>query len=130
MPRRPLPEMPATATPRDPHQLEASEVVELLGCDPAQGLSSEEVHRRLHQFGPNELARHRPVSELRRFLMQFVQPLVYILVIATIITALLGEWVDASVIFGIVLVNAIVGFIQEGKAEKAIEETITAANCR
>jgi len=121
MPRRPLPAMPATATPRDPHQLEASEVVELLGCDPVQGLSSAEVHRRLHQFGPNELAQNRPVSELRRFLMQFVQPLVYILVIATVITAFLGEWVDASVIFGIVLVNAIVGFIQEGKAEKAIE---------
>jgi Ca2+-transporting ATPase len=113
--------MHANAILRDPHQLEAAEVVELLGCDPVRGLASAEVHRRLHQFGPNELAQTRPISELRRFLLQFIQPLVYILVIATAVTAFLGEWVDASVIFGIVLVNAIVGFIQEGKAEKAIE---------
>ena len=53
--------------------------------------------------------------------MQFHHPLIYILLAASIITALLGEWVDSSVIFGVVLVNAIVGFIQESRAERALE---------
>ena len=56
-----------------------------------------------------------------RFLLQCHHPLIYILLAATVITALLGEWVDASVIFGVVLVNAIVGFIQESRAERALE---------
>ncbi len=58
---------------------------------------------------------------LIRFLLQFHQPLVYILLAAGTVTLLLQEWVDASVILGVVLVNAFIGFIQEAKAEKAIE---------
>ena len=58
---------------------------------------------------------------LRRLLLQFHQPLIYILLAAGTVTALLQEWVDAGVIFGVVLVNAFIGFIQEAKAVKAIE---------
>ena len=62
-------------------------------------------------LGPNVLPLIRRHGPLIRFMLQFHHPLIYILLTATIITALLGEWVDSSVIFGVVLVNAIVGFI-------------------
>ena len=58
---------------------------------------------------------------VRRFLRQMHSPLVYVLIVAGIVTALLGEYVDASVIFGVVVVNAMVGFIQESKAESALD---------
>jgi Ca2+-transporting ATPase len=56
-----------------------------------------------------------------KFVQQFNQPLVYILLLAGGVAALLGEWVDSSVIFGVVVINAVVGFFQEAKAEKAID---------
>ena len=59
--------------------------------------------------------------EWKRFLLQFHAPLVYILLAAAGITAWLGEWIDSSVIFGVVFINAIIGYIQESKAEHAIE---------
>jgi cation-transporting P-type ATPase F len=103
------------------HQLESEQVVQLLDADVRSGLSSEEVRRRQEKYGPN-LVTPRPHSgPLQRFLLQFHQPLVYILLAAVGITSALGEYVDASVIFGVVLINALVGFIQESRAEKAIE---------
>lgn len=102
------------------HQLSAEEVVQLLEADLDDGLPDEEVRRRRGKFGPNHLTVKKGRSEWIRFLLQFRAPLVYILVAATIVTAMLGEWVDSSVIFGVVLINAIVGYIQEARAEKAI----------
>ena len=61
------------------------------------------------------------VPPWKRFLEQFNQPLVYILLAACVATAFLNEWVDSSVIFGVILINAIIGYIQESKAEKAID---------
>ena len=61
------------------------------------------------------------MSEWKRFLLQFAQPLMYILLIASAVTFVLGEYVDSAVIFGVTFINAIVGFLQESKAEKAIE---------
>ena len=102
------------------HQLQAEEVVRLLDVDLKTGLSSDEVKRRQEKYGPNSVTPRKGASALKRFLLQFAQPLMYILVVASAVTLFLGEYVDASVIFGVVLINAVVGFLQESKAEKAI----------
>ena len=103
------------------HHLEAEEVVRLLEVDLKTGLSADEVKRRQEKCGLNEMTARRGTPAWIKFLQQFNQALVYILLAATAVSAALGEWVDAAVIFGVVFVNAIVGFIQESKAEKAIE---------
>lgn len=105
----------------DTHQLPVHEVLLLLETEASWGLTHDEASRRLQRYGPNVLPLIRRHGPLIRFLLQFHHPLIYILLAATIITALLGEWVDSSVIFGVVLVNAIVGFIQEARAERALE---------
>lgn len=103
------------------HHLPAHEVVLLLESDTAQGLTSAEAAQRLERFGPNVLPKFRRHGPLIRFLFQFHHPLIYVLLAATVVTAFLGEWVDASVIFGVVLVNAVIGFIQESRAEAALD---------
>jgi cation-transporting ATPase F len=103
------------------HHLSAADAVQLLESNLEKGLSLFEVKHRQGRFGPNELKARKPRSPLRAFLKQFAQPLVYLLVLAAGVTAVLAHFVDAAVIFGVVLVNAVVGFLQESKAEKAIE---------
>ncbi len=103
------------------HQLPAEEVARLLDVNLKSGLSVNEARARQMKCGPNRLTARRGTSAWLRFVQQFNQPLVYILLLAVGVTAFLGEWVDSSVILGVVLVNASVGFLQEGKAEKAIE---------
>ncbi len=103
------------------HQLPTEEVVQFLGVNLSTGLMPEEVRRRQREFGPNRVTTRRGTPAWVKFLQQFNQPLVYILLLAVVVTAILGEWVDSSVIFGVVIINAIVGFLQEAKAEKAIE---------
>ncbi|KUG27563.1 cation-transporting atpase [hydrocarbon metagenome] len=102
------------------HHLSPEEVVDLLGTDPHKGLDILEAKRRLADFGPNVLAAKPGKTALERFLLQFHQPLVYILIVAAVVTAVLGEWLDAWVILGVVLVNAVVGYVQEAKAVKAL----------
>ncbi|MDZ4164857.1 MAG: cation-transporting P-type ATPase [Smithellaceae bacterium] len=103
------------------HHLPAEEVIDLLVSDQGKGLDQFEVDNRQKHFGPNAISGKKGQGPLLRFLLQFHQPLIYILIVAGTITALLQEWVDAGVIFGVVLVNAFIGFIQEAKATKAIE---------
>ncbi len=103
------------------HGLPAHEVVLLLETDPHRGLSSDEVSERLARFGPNSLPAGTGAGLLVRILGQFHHPLIYVLLAAGAITAGLGEYVDAAVIFGVVLINAVIGFIQESKAEAALE---------
>jgi Ca2+-transporting ATPase len=114
-------EKPESAEEARWHHLETAEVTRLLDSDLRQGLSSDEAARRLKRFGPNTVSSREGIPEWKRFLFQFNQPLVYILLIACVVTAALGGWVDSGVILGVVLVNAIAGFIQENRAEKAIE---------
>ncbi len=103
------------------HHLDATEVVRLLDVDLAVGLADAEVIRRQKELGPNRVTARRGTPAWLKFLQQFNQPLVYILLVAVGVTAFLGEWVDSSVIMGVVVFNAVVGFLQEAKAEKAIE---------
>ncbi|GAB4468536.1 MAG: cation-transporting P-type ATPase [Elainellaceae cyanobacterium] len=91
-----------------------------LQVDPRLGLSSAEVAQRQEQYGPNELKAAPGKSPLVRFLLQFHQPLLYILLIAGSVKAFLGSWVNAWVIWGVTLINAIIGYVQEAKAESAI----------
>ncbi len=103
------------------HHIPPDEVVALLETDLQKGLDIFEVKHRLQRFGPNVLTPKGGKSPLVRFLLQFNNPLIYILLASSIITAVLKDVLDAVVIFGVVLINAVIGFIQEAKAEKAIE---------
>lgn len=97
------------------------EVLEKTGADLQAGLTTEETQKRKAKYGPNVIPKRKRKTPLELFLQQFNQPLVYILLVASVITALLNEWVDSSVIFGVVFINAIVGYLQESKALKAID---------
>ncbi|HDH52935.1 MAG TPA: cation-transporting P-type ATPase, partial [Nitrospirae bacterium] len=103
------------------HHLPEDEVLDLLESDRENGLDIFEVEHRQKRFGPNVITAKKGKGPLMRFLLQFHQPLIYILMAAGIITSFLQEWVDAGVIFGVVMVNAIIGFMQESKAVKALE---------
>ncbi|MBK8871935.1 MAG: cation-transporting P-type ATPase [Elusimicrobia bacterium] len=103
------------------HQLTAEEALRLLKADRQEGLSSGEVAARQKEHGFNEMTAGKNRNPFLQFLSQFRQPLVYLLVVAGSVTAILQHWVDAGVIFGVVLVNAVVGFLQESKAEKSVE---------
>ncbi len=103
------------------HTLASAEAVQFLGVNASTGLSVEEVLSRQKEFGPNQMTAQQRVSPWIHFLLQFHQPLIYILLASTGIAAAMGEWVDASVIFSVAFINAVVGYLQEAKAEKAIE---------
>lgn len=112
------------------HNLPTEEVVGILETASDKGLDSAEAVRRQEQFGQNRLTQKKGRSPVILFLLQFHQPLVYILLASAGVTTALREWVDAGVIFGVVLVNAVIGFVQEAKAVKAIEalsEAITSS---
>ena len=102
------------------HHLSESEVLDLLETDLDRGLDLFAVENRQERFGPNAITQRKGQGPLVRFLLQFHQPLVYILLAAGLTTAFLQEWVDSSVIFAVVLMNAAIGFLQESKALKAI----------
>ncbi|MBX3251693.1 MAG: HAD-IC family P-type ATPase [Myxococcales bacterium] len=97
-----------------------AEVLEDLGVDPKSGLAPEEAERRLERDGPNKMTARGGKSTLRRLLDQFVQPLIVILIVAAFVSFALGDVVDAIVIGAVVLVNALIGFFQEHRAEQAI----------
>jgi magnesium-transporting ATPase (P-type) len=84
------------------------------------GLSVNEVEKRLETHGYNRITEKKHTSPVKRFLLQFHNFLIYILIAAGVITAALNEWIDASVIFGVVIINAVIGFLQESKAEAAL----------
>ena len=85
------------------------------------GISKEEARQRLAMYGENRLPEIKMRSLWIRFIYQFHNVLIYVLIAAGLITAMLGHWVDASVIFGVVVINAVIGFVQEGKAENALK---------
>jgi magnesium-transporting ATPase (P-type) len=101
--------------------MKAGEVVSGLGTDAEKGLNTEVVKKRQETSGRNEIPRGRKRSTWMRLLLQFHNTLIYVLIAAAIITALMDHWIDTWVILAVILINALIGFIQEGKAEKALE---------
>ncbi|MBI3948231.1 MAG: HAD-IC family P-type ATPase [Armatimonadetes bacterium] len=101
------------------HALPVSEVESALDTGP-HGLSPAEAGSRLVRYGPNQLKEAPPPSDLVILLHQFTSPLIYILVIAALITLYLGDYIDAAVIGVVLLLNAVIGFIQERRAEHAV----------
>ncbi|MBF0254796.1 MAG: HAD-IC family P-type ATPase [Candidatus Omnitrophica bacterium] len=99
----------------------AEEVARLLETHADRGLDTSSIEERMGRFGANRITAQKGEPAWLRFLKQFAQPLVVILLAASGITILLKEWVDGLVIFGVVLVNAIIGFVQESRALKAID---------
>ena len=105
----------------DWHSQPLSALTKSFNVEVDRGLSDVEVQRRIDLYGPNCLSLRSGKSGLRLLSEQFHQPLVYILLVAASVTAFLQEWVDSSVIFGVVLINAVTGFVQEANALKAID---------
>jgi magnesium-transporting ATPase (P-type) len=103
------------------HALSADEVAGTLDTDPATGLDDAEGQRRLGRYGANRLPAARKRGPFLRFVAQLNNILVYVLIGAGFIKLMMGLWLDASIILGVVLLNALLGFIQEGKAEKSLE---------
>ena len=112
--------MSAAGSP-DWHAVEVKDVLHRLATDPATGLDAGEAATRLGQYGPNRLPEGRRRTPLARFLSQLNNILVYVLIAAGFTKLMLNLWVDAAIILGVVVLNALLGFIQEGKAEKALD---------
>ena len=112
-PAKPVPSIAWHAQPAD-------SVLETIASS-RQGLADDQVKLRQARDGRNLLPSPPKRSALLRFLLQFHNLLIYVLLAAAVVTALLGQWVDSGVILGVVVINAIIGYLQEGKAERALE---------
>jgi Ca2+-transporting ATPase len=103
------------------HSIDVKSAINELRVDPAVGLSADEVASRLAEHGPNELAHGEKVSPFVLFFNQFKNILVIILIVATLLSAFVGEYVDAAIILVIIMFCAVLGFVQEYRAEKALD---------
>lgn len=115
---------------QQPHSIPPEDVFSRLATSD-KGLSTKEARVRLAHYGENALPLAPPKPAWLRFLLQFHNVLIYVLIVSGVLSALLHHYVDSGVIFGVVLVNAIVGFIQEGKAENALRAimSMTRSHC-
>jgi len=102
------------------HAMSSDEVLAALGTQPQAGLTSEDAKSRLSEYGYNQLAEKPRPGFFKMVLAQLNNFIVILLIIAAIVSALLGEWIDAGAIFAIVVLNAILGVIQESRAEQAL----------
>src|SRR5215472_16914235 len=102
------------------HAMGAGDVVKSLATDCENGITSAEAARRLQAYGPNRLPEGKKRGPVMRFLSQLNNVLIYVLLGAGFTKLMLDLWIDAAIIFGVVILNALLGFIQEGKAEKAL----------
>lgn len=107
--------------PQAPWSLSAEEVCGQLRTDAAAGLAALEAARRLAELGPNQLAPPPPKSRLRAFLAQFANLMVGLLAAAAVVSAVIGDWHDAGIILAIVVANAVIGYVQEQRAEDALQ---------
>jgi Ca2+-transporting ATPase len=102
------------------HHANVDEVVRLLKTDLTKGLSPGEAESRVKEYGPNELVELPPQRWWWKLLHQFNEVVIWILVAATILSAIMGDWLEAGAIFAIIILNALLGFFQEQKADKAL----------
>jgi P-type Ca2+ transporter type 2C len=103
------------------HSMEIESILKNLETDPEQGLSQQEVQRRLGEYGYNELGEQAKTSPFILFLNQFKNTLIIILIAATVLSALIGDLLDAGIILAIVVFCALLGFLQEYRAERALD---------
>jgi calcium-translocating P-type ATPase len=103
------------------HAVAADEVIRCLDTNVQSGLSAANVQQRLEKYGHNRLPEGRKQGPFKRFLLQFNNILVYVLLGAGFVKLMVGLWLDASIILAVVVLNALLGFFQEGKAEKALD---------
>ena len=103
------------------HAETSERVLARLDSSESRGLDSAEAARRLAEYGPNRLPEAKRRGPLMRLLLQFHNPLIHVLLVASIVTFFLEYYADAAVILGVVIINALIGFVQEGKAEQALE---------
>ena len=103
------------------HAMPAEEAEKQLSTNVASGLDAAEAAARLQTYGPNRLPEGKKRGPLLRFLAQFNNILIYVLLIAGFVKLMLSLWLDASIIFAVVILNSLLGFIQEGRAEKALD---------
>ena len=103
------------------HAMSRDAVLKQLETDPLNGLTPDDAIRRLEHFGPNELKHEAAVSPITIFIHQFKNILIVILIVAVVLSALVGELIDAAVILIIVVFCAVLGFVQEYRAERALE---------
>ena len=108
------------SAPSDWHARPHDEAFTELASSADTGLAEGDAAERLARHGPNRIDAKAGRGPLLRLALQFHQPLIYILIVSGATAAFLGEWADAGVIFGVVVVNALIGFIQEGRAENAL----------
>ena len=104
------------------HSIEIEEIISLTNSNSLEGLSENEVQERLQTFGKNLLPEKKKESKLIRFLKHFNDILIYVLFAAAIITFFLEHYIDTAVILLVTVINAAIGFFQENKAEKALED--------
>ncbi|HCS71059.1 MAG TPA: ATPase, partial [Rhodospirillaceae bacterium] len=106
-------------TPKAWHALPWDAAARALGSDPETGLSDQEAADRLRRYGPNDLPRPRPPGLLTLYLRQFINPLIYLLAAAAVVSVAIGEASDALFIFAVLQVNALIGTYQEYRAQKS-----------
>ena len=102
------------------HAMSADEVVRRLATNGEKGLDANEASSRFQKYGPNRLPEGKKRGPFMRFLAQFNNVLVYVLLGAGFTKLMLSLWVDAAIIFAVIVLNGLLGFIQEGRAEKAL----------
>ena len=103
------------------HHQPIAEVASALATDPKRGLDNAEARLRLDRDGHNSLPQGTTTGPVKRLLRQFGSPLIYVLIASAVVTFFLEDYVDSGVIAGVVVINAMIGFVQEGRAEKALE---------
>src|SRR5262249_43036586 len=111
---------PSSESLPPPHTLPVKDVLSFFAAKPHAGLSTEQVLCLRQKYGLNELAEPPPIPLWQKFLAQFTDLVIWILIVAAVVSGFLGEWTDTIAILAIVLLNGILGFFQEERAEQAL----------